>query len=367
MVTGRVWPSRQTRAIAWLSCAGFQLVSNSTSLHAPTRFSPAPPATHESSITRPPRPALKLRTSPDLASGGTRPSNLSVARPSSAHRPAARSRAAENPETTTMRSPSPEEFEAISPRSVLRVASLPEPSTPPLYPDGTLEKSFACRSSASFVELPAKISPSSLSSPSLSPPLSSSFSMRACLLGGDSLSQPPLLPLFDFADVFFTTWSTEFANCLRRPIAHRAAAVDPVEAPAFPSLHPCTIFAPCSYIARCISVGLQKTTISVFAGRCAALMDASRRSTRPAVSLASSLAARCAPATSAEVAFGSLPRWTGAVNLRWNSATGPSSPGHAKSITAAYSSRLFWIGVPVRRTRRGTSTARNAARVCDPC
>mmetsp|Transcript_32113 Transcript_32113/g.80774 ORF Transcript_32113/g.80774 Transcript_32113/m.80774 type:complete len:297 (-) Transcript_32113:91-981(-) len=46
---------------------------------------------------------------------------------------------------------------------------------------------------------------------------------------------------------------------------------------------------------------------------------------------------------------------------------GPSNPGQAKSMTAAYSSRLFCMGVPVSRTRRGTSTIRSAASVCEPC
>jgi len=57
-----------------------------------------------------------------------------------------------------------------------------------------------------------------------------------------------------------------------------------------------------------------------------------------------------------EAPAGSLPRWIESVKRRWKSAMGPSSPGHAKSITAAYSSRLFWMGVPVSSTRFGQST-----------
>eukprot|EP00982_Pelagococcus_subviridis_P012482 31176-Pelagococcus_subviridis.AAC.33 len=72
---------------------------------APTKFNPAPPATQERSITRPPLPLLKSRTSPDLAFGGTRPSSRSAGRPRSRHTTAAASSAAENPETTTTRSP----------------------------------------------------------------------------------------------------------------------------------------------------------------------------------------------------------------------------------------------------------------------
>eukprot|EP00982_Pelagococcus_subviridis_P012483 31176-Pelagococcus_subviridis.AAC.34 len=45
----------------------------------------------------------------------------------------------------------------------------------------------------------------------------------------------------------------------------------------------------------------------------------------------------------------------------------PSRPGHAKSITAAYSSRSFCTGVPVSKTLRGASTVLNAASVWLPC
>ena len=92
----------------------------------------------------------------------------------------------------------------------------------------------------------------------------------------------------------------------------------------------------------------------------------SRRRTRSAVSAASAAAA-CSPArTSAGVAPGSPARRTGAVNSRWNSAASPSKPGHAKSITAAYSSRSFCTGVPVSSTRIGASTSLSASSVCDP-
>jgi len=143
-------------------------------------------------------------------------------------------------------------------------------------------------------------------------------------------------------------------------MAHSAAAVDP---PPPPRVHSRTTRAPSSYSARCASAGLQKTTISVFAGRCAALMDASRRSTRFFVSSASSRAARFASSTSRADAPGSPPRRTGCVNLRWKSCGGPSKPGHANSITAAYSSKLFCTGVPVSKTRMGALTARSAESV----
>ena len=89
-------------------------------------------------------------------------------------------------------------------------------------------------------------------------------------------------------------------------MAHSAAAVDSPPPPR-PPAHD----SPSSYSARCASAGLQKTIISVFAGRCAALMDASRRSTRFCVSPASARAARFASSMSRADAPGSPPLRTG--------------------------------------------------------
>ena len=53
MLTGLAWPSRQTRAIACASVAGFQSESKSTRWFAPTRLRPAPPAFAERRKTSP--------------------------------------------------------------------------------------------------------------------------------------------------------------------------------------------------------------------------------------------------------------------------------------------------------------------------
>mmetsp|Transcript_8465 Transcript_8465/g.28301 ORF Transcript_8465/g.28301 Transcript_8465/m.28301 type:complete len:240 (-) Transcript_8465:607-1326(-) len=164
-----------------------------------------------------------------------------------------------------------------------------------------------------------------------------------------------------------SAWSTEFASCRNNPIAHNAFAPDPPPPPPVlaPLVHSFTTLAPSTYKAACVSAGLQNTTISVFAGRCAALIEASLLSTRFFVSKESSNAAFLASAISDAVAWGSPPRRTGCVNLLWNECCGPNKPGHANSITAAYSSRLFCTGVPVSKTRMGAFTVRSADKVCD--
>ena len=76
--TGLVWPSRQTRAMACSSCAGFQSGSNRSKRLPPTRFRPQPPARVDNKNTNA-FEVLDLKRSTNLgrSAGGVVPSTRS--------------------------------------------------------------------------------------------------------------------------------------------------------------------------------------------------------------------------------------------------------------------------------------------------
>mmetsp|Transcript_19270 Transcript_19270/g.65098 ORF Transcript_19270/g.65098 Transcript_19270/m.65098 type:complete len:429 (-) Transcript_19270:553-1839(-) len=128
MCTGFFCPSRQTRAMACSSVAGFQSGSTTTKWLAPTRLMPAPPALAERRNTNAalPPPRLKPSTMPRRSLVGVAPSRRAVAQSRAAQREATTSKVAVLVDTTTARSP---RWRTAS-RSASRTASLPE-SFPP--------------------------------------------------------------------------------------------------------------------------------------------------------------------------------------------------------------------------------------------
>ena len=80
--TGRAWPSRQTRAMACSSCAGFQSGSNRSKRLPPTRFRPQPPARVLNKNTNAFEVLdLNLSTSLGRSAGGVVPSTRSQSHP----------------------------------------------------------------------------------------------------------------------------------------------------------------------------------------------------------------------------------------------------------------------------------------------